>query len=141
MILCDTGPIVALINSTGGQHELCQSTLTSLPPRPLLTTWPCVTEAMHFLHRSGGFSAQDEFWSWLSRGFVRLIRPRESDHLRLRELMKKFSDNPMDLADASLVLAAEQLRLRTVFTLDSHFRAYRIHGKRLFSIIPRKLGR
>ena len=39
--------------------------------------------------------------------------------------MRQYHDAPMDLADASLVVAAERLNLRRIFTLDSHFRAYR----------------
>jgi len=42
------------------------------------------------------------------------------------ELMDRYSDHPMDLADASLVAAAEALRSTTVFTLDrGDFAAYR----------------
>jgi hypothetical protein len=40
--------------------------------------------------------------------------------------MEEYSDHPMDLADASLVAAAEALRVTRVFTLDrSDFSAYR----------------
>jgi hypothetical protein len=34
------------------------------------------------------------------------------------ELMRRYEDHPMDLADASLVVAAEALRVITVFTID-----------------------
>lgn len=50
--------------------------------------------------------------------------------------MDKFSDLPMDFADASLVLAAEILGTSKVFTLDSDFTIYRINGRKAFEIIP-----
>ena len=40
--------------------------------------------------------------------------------------MARYADLPMDLADASLIVAAESLRLRKVFTIDRDFSAYRI---------------
>ncbi|ETX06452.1 hypothetical protein [Candidatus Entotheonella palauensis] len=50
--------------------------------------------------------------------------------------MQQYHDAPMDLADASLVAAAEQLRLRRIFSLDRHFHAYRIDGKDSFDVNP-----
>jgi len=49
--------------------------------------------------------------------------------------MQKYADAPMDFADASLVATAETLRLRRVFTLDHHFRAYRVDGD-YFDVVP-----
>ncbi len=50
--------------------------------------------------------------------------------------MEKYNDTPMDLADASLVAAAESLNLRYVFTLDTDFRIYRINSSIPFEIVP-----
>jgi hypothetical protein len=45
---------------------------------------------------------------------------------RLDELMAKYADLPMDLADASLVLLAEHLGHRRILSMDVRdFRAYR----------------
>ena len=46
--------------------------------------------------------------------------------VRMAELMGKYRDKPMDLADASLVAAAEHLSLRRVFTIDRDFYIYRL---------------
>ncbi len=51
-------------------------------------------------------------------------------------LMRQYHDSPMDLADASLVVVAEQRNLRQIFTLDSHFQAYRINGTYPFEVVP-----
>ena len=51
------------------------------------------------------------------------------------ELMDKYSDQPMDFADATLVVLAEKYRTDIVFTLDfSDFRAYKyLKGHRHYS--------
>jgi uncharacterized protein len=54
----------------------------------------------------------------------------------MRVLMRQYRDTPMDLADASLVVAAERLNLHRIFTLDSHFYAYRINGTHSFEVVP-----
>jgi len=41
----------------------------------------------------------------------------------------------MDLADASLVATAETLGIRQIFTLDSDFYVYRLHGTHLRSFL------
>ena len=50
--------------------------------------------------------------------------------------MEKYQDTPMDVADASLVTAAESLGQTRIFTLDSDFYVYQIHGKKAFEIVP-----
>ena len=50
--------------------------------------------------------------------------------------MDQYRDTPMDLADASLVAVAEQLDQTRIFTLDQHFRIYRLKGTKAFDIIP-----
>ena len=46
---------------------------------------------------------------------------------RAFELMERYSDHPMDLADASLVVAAEELGTRKIFTFDRNdFEAFRL---------------
>ena len=51
-------------------------------------------------------------------------------------LMDQYRDAPTDLADASLVAVAETLSLRTVFTIDRHFYAYRTADKQAFQAVP-----
>jgi predicted nucleic acid-binding protein len=55
---------------------------------------------------------------------------------RAFELMEQYADHPMDLADASLIVAAEMLRTRKIFTIDRNdFATYRIRrGHRYYSV-------
>lgn len=73
--------------------------------------------------------------AFLADGLIESHQATEADWMRMRDLMRTHSDTPMDFADASLVAAAERLNQRRVFTLDSHFRAYRIHGDIAFDIV------
>ena len=123
--LTDTGPLVALVNVNNPYHEQANGILSRLPKVPLVTTWPCLTEAMYLLFQAGGYSAQDELWGWVADGLLRLHLPTEDEWQRMRELMAQYRDAPMDLADASVVVAAEVLPVSRVFTLDRHFYAYR----------------
>ncbi len=91
---------------------------------------------MHLLWRAGGLLAQDELWSYLADGLVVLHIPQGTEWERMRALMRQYHDAPMDLADASLVAAAERSQLRRIFSLDRHFHAYRIDGQRPFEVIP-----
>jgi len=134
--LCDTGPLVALVDRDDPHHVRCVAALRTLPAQPLLTTWPCLTEAMDLLWRAGGVPAQDELWGYLANGLVVLHVTEAQEWERMRVLMQQYQDAPMDLADASLVVAAERLHLRRIFTVDRHFHAYRIDGTHPFDVIP-----
>jgi len=136
MILVDTGPLVALIDKGQGElHARCvasyqQSTV------PLVTTWCCFTETMYFLSELRGWSAQNILWQFLDRKALQLHCTTEAECQRMKILMEKYQDVPMDLADASLVAAAESRKLRRIFTLDSDFYVYRLHDKDAFDVIP-----
>ncbi len=54
----------------------------------------------------------------------------------VKELMGKYHDIPMDLADASLVVAAESRNLYRVFTTDGDLYIYRLKDGRAFEVIP-----
>ena len=53
-MLCDTGPLVAIVDRRDVHHKACLSALESIPQGSLITTWPCLTEAMHLAWRAGG---------------------------------------------------------------------------------------
>jgi len=86
-----------------------------------------------------GFSskAQDGLGSLLEGGVVKILQLDGTDLPRMRELMRKYRDLPMDLSDAGLVRVAERERISRVFTIDRRdFELYRSRGVRRFTIIP-----
>lgn len=134
MIIADAGPLVALIDARDPDHRACRAALESIST-PLLTTWPAFTEAMYLLG-SGGWRAQSALWDRVADGSLSVAADDHIDLRRVRRLMEKYSDVPMDLADATLVALAEQLETPRVFTLDSDFRVYRFKGRRAFELVP-----
>jgi len=66
---------------------------------------------------------------------LRVYEIQEGDYHRLLELMERYQDRPMDLADASLVLAAEKTGFRRILTLDSDFLFYRIKDQDTFDVV------
>jgi predicted nucleic acid-binding protein len=132
----DTGPLVALINRNDPNHVLCTTTAKQLPACPLVTTWPCFTEAMYLVFRAGGFPAQAALWRLRTTGRLLLHDLSVAEVDRMVELMEKYRDRPMDLADASLVVVAEHLRIRRLFTLDNDFHIYRLADGSALDLVP-----
>jgi predicted nucleic acid-binding protein len=132
-VLVDTGPLVAIIDSSDAFHDRCVDVLRELHD-PLFTVWPVITEAMHLV---GSPVAQERLWDVLEEGGLRLKPLDATDAPQMRALMRKYRDQPMDLADAALVRVAEREQLNTVFTTDrSDFSVYRLHGSRRFRLLP-----
>jgi predicted nucleic acid-binding protein len=134
MILVDAGPLIALIHQDDNQHERCRDAFAQLN-EPLGTVWPVVTEALHLLNFS--WRAQDALWQMIATSAIEIMPLGIEDVPRIRELMHKYRDLPMDLADGALVRVAERERLRRIFTLDRRdFQVYRPARLGRFAIIP-----
>ena len=134
MILVDAGPLVALVHKDDRHHESCATLMRSLR-EPLGTCWPVVSEAMHLLRFS--WEAQDNLWEMIASEVPQLLNVGADDVPRMRELMGKYRDLPMDLADAALVRLAEREGIRRVFTTDRRdFSIYRPLKIGRFEIVP-----
>jgi predicted nucleic acid-binding protein len=133
-VLVDAGPLVALLDRTDPHHDDCVAALKA-EREPLVTVWPAFTEAMYLLGSS--WRGQKALWSQVELGALRLAPLDEQDAPHMRELMEKYRDLPMDLADAALVRVAEREDLTRIFTLDRrHFSVYRPGRRRRFAILP-----
>jgi uncharacterized protein len=49
--------------------------------------------------------------------------------------MEKYKDRLMDLADATLVVTAENLKIKQFLTFDSDFFFYRMNNSEVFEVI------
>ena len=124
MILIDTGPFVALFDPQDAEHSRCKDTLQAIR-EPLFTTIPVLTEAFHLLTPNS--IGADRLRDFILEGGASLWFLDHPSTTRAFELMEQYGDHPMDLADASVIVAAESLRTTRVFTLDlTDFRRYRI---------------
>ena len=136
MILTDTGPLIALLDADDRHHQRCRSAIEKLPAEPMLTTWPCFTEAIYLLGSVGGYSYQKQLWNLYTAGRLCLHTSSASEVERMNKLMDTYQDTPMDLADASLVAAAESLSIQQIFSLDSHFYIYRLPDGSVLQVTP-----
>ena len=133
-MLVDAGPLVALLSRHDAHYRRCKAVFRRLRD-PMLTVWPALTEAMHLLRDSWG--GQDKLFGLLEVGSVEIAPLGPSDLSRMRQLMQKYHDLPMDLADAALVTVAEREGITRVFTLDRHdFEVYRPAKIGRFSLVP-----
>ncbi len=135
MTLVDATPLIALLNTRDPNYATSRETLMKLPP-PLHTTWPVITEAMYFLHKYVGWAGQHALWQMMQKNQVVVVNLDEAMTSRAFNLMEKYRDVPMDLADATLVALAEHLDTKIVFTLDSDFRVYRFKNRQAFKVVP-----
>ena len=124
MILVDTGPLVALFDPADGQHHRCVRTLEGIR-EPIQTTVPVLTEAFHML--GPNTAGSDRLREFIAGGGLSVWFFDRASLTRAFELMELYADHPMDLADASLIAAAESLQTRKVFTVDRRdFETYRV---------------
>ncbi|HTV60375.1 MAG TPA: PIN domain-containing protein [Verrucomicrobiae bacterium] len=134
MILVDAGPLVAFVDAGDQHHARCVAALRGLR-EPMATVWPALTEAMYLLADLP--KAQEALWEMVQRGALQLAPLGEADVPRIRELMRKYSNRPMDLADAALLCVAEREGLRKIFTVDRRdFSVYRLHGRTRPILLP-----
>jgi len=132
-VLVDAGPFVALIDQRDEHHARCVDALRGIRD-PLVTVWPAVVEAMYLLDT---WIEQATLWAMIETGPIALAPLGDEDVSRLRELMGKYRDLPMDLADAALVHVAERDGYRRIFTLDRRgFEVYRVAGRERLTLVP-----
>lgn len=130
----DAGPLVALIDADDQHHRRCRVALKSIGG-PLVTVWPPFTEAMYLLGDLP--KGQEALWEMVARQALHLLPLDQEDVPRIRELMRKYADRQMDLADAALIRVAEREGIRKIFTVDrKDFSVYRLHGRTRPAIVP-----
>ncbi len=91
---------------------------------------------MHLL--AGTRGGPDALCDMVSDGVLKLIQLEPADLARIKALMQKYRDRPMDFADAALVCAAERERLTRILTFDSDFEVYRLARRARFTLLPHR---
>ncbi|MBI2752023.1 MAG: PIN domain-containing protein [Betaproteobacteria bacterium] len=136
-IVADTGPIVSFLYRDDPDHALVKAYLRDHPVA-LVTTWPVIAEAWHLLLARVGIKPALALMRWVKANGLRVVAPHEDDPTALLELLERYADHPMDLADATLVLLAERSGITEVLTLDRpEFDSYRTRdGRSLVNPLP-----
>jgi uncharacterized protein len=130
--LIDAGPLIALFDKNDSYHERAVSFLKR-SQGSLITTWPVITEVSHMLDFST--KTQINFLKWINRGGLQIFELEFHHLIRVIELSEKFTDVPMDLADATLIVASEAKGITKIASIDSDFYIYRdIRKKYLINV-------
>ena len=131
-VLVDASALVALLDRDDAWHERAIKVLKRIRD-PLATVWPALTEAMYLL--ADNARGPDALCDMVTDGALKLLPLDAADLSRIKLLMRKYRDLPMDFADAALVRAAEREWLTRIVTFDDHFRVYRLPRRARFTLL------
>lgn len=120
--LVDAGPLIALFDKSDRYHDQAVDFLKK-SQWSLITTWPVITEVSHMLDFNT--RTQLNFLQWINRGGLHIFDLEYGHIVRMIELCEKFKDVPMDLADATLIVASEVRGIQSIATIDCDFYVYR----------------
>lgn len=134
-LIADTGPIVALWDSSDQYHPWALESLKDFVG-PLHTCEAVLTEAFFLLARVPK-GCRHLIATLRKRDVIKLLWGFENNKDAVLNLLEKYQDAPVSLADACLVSMAEAVKNPVIWTTDSHFKIYRLrNGKRIPLIIP-----
>ena len=138
-VLLDTGPLVAYLTERDAYHDWAIGTFAGLDP-PAITCEPVLTEAAFLVVRNGQPATLVLDYALESEMHIGLQLEREMQIIS--DLIRRYANVPMSLADACLVRLAEMTDL-PICTLDRDFAIYRTGRRRALNLImpsdPRSL--
>ncbi len=138
-MLIDSGVLLAAVSPRDSWHAVCRNLLGDVE-KPLITTTAVATELFHFVRKDRW--RKDLVWQLFSTGVVEVADIVQADMPLLEDLMRRYSDRPMDFADATLVHVAARERIHTILTIDhADFETYRIGRNTHFRIQPARDAR
>ena len=130
--LVDTGPLVAMCDRADTHHKWTVASLESVAGA-LTTCEPVLTEACFLLKRHYG--GADAIFELLDHDLLCIEFDLAAEYKRVQQLMSRYADLPVSLADACLVRMTELIPNARVMTLDSDFMVYRRHGRQAIPLL------
>ncbi len=136
MILLDTSGLLSAIDGSQRHHGVCAEVLAAAAP-PLLLSPFVLAELDYLLATQVGVQAQLALVDEVARGVYRLEPFGTQDIAVAADIMRRYSNLAIGLADASIVVLAQRHGSRDVLTLDErHFRTLRAPSGRRFRVLP-----
>ena len=136
MILLDTSGLLAAIDESQRQHEAAARVLRAAPTPFLLSPF-VLAELDYLLAKRVSMSAARALLEQVSASVFRLECFDAADIDAAIQVIDRFGDQAVGIADASLVVLADRYGTRDVLTLDErHFRALRDGKGRPFRLLP-----
>ena len=129
--LIDAGPVVAYLDRNDPDHDWAVKSFLTCDH--FATCEAVLTESFYLLSKT--HNGVDLLAAFCETGAL-TIDFRLLDHaVAIRELMEKYRNIPMDLADACLVLMAEENPQATIITTDRDFLLYRTRNRRQLHLL------
>lgn len=137
MILVDTGAWLALVDHGDAYHERCRRFFRGNREQ-MVTTLPVLVETVHLMYARVGVERTLRWLDAVAATGLVVRDSRQAELARLIALMQRYANLPMDVADASLVLAAEDLGDGRIVTTDERdFDTYRWKDRAPFTNLLR----
>lgn len=135
-LVVDTGPLYAAADRTDDFHGACSRLLTETD-ETLAVPAPVLVELWWLTHRRLPPDVFDRFLATVVDGSLTVIDLTEADYRRIRELLRRYEDLPLDFVDAAVVAVAERLDEPKVATLDRRdFSVVRPRHVVSFTLLP-----
>lgn len=136
MIVLDTSGLLAAIDQSQRRHASCAETLAHARA-PLILSPFVLAELDYLLSTEVGADAEAALLDEVARGVYRLEAFSASEVATAVEIITRYRDLGIGLADASIVVLAHKYGVREILTLDErHFRALRTIDRKKFRLLP-----
>jgi predicted nucleic acid-binding protein len=132
-VLLDTGVIVALLDRSESSHKACAGTVRELLA-PLITCEAVIAESCYLLRNLPG--ASEAVIGNISAGIFQIPFQLSRESAGVKQVLRKYRDRGIDLADACLLRLAEEFGAGDILTLDRDFAIYRWGKNKPFRMLP-----
>ena len=122
--IVDAGPLIALFDASDKHHKKTRQQLQAFRKKhkgKLITSWPVITEACHLLHKHVHLEGEMDFIRWVMQGGLEIYDVNFEHLQKILNLQYKYRDIPTDLADATLVIIAQETGIKKIFSVDKDF--------------------
>jgi predicted nucleic acid-binding protein len=131
-VLLDTGVIVALLDRGERFHEACAEIVRGLAS-PLVTCEAVIAESCYLLRGLSG--APEAVIENVVAGIFQLPFQLSREASGVKQVLRKYRDRKIDLADACLIRLADEFETADILTLDKDFEIYRWRKNKPFRIL------
>ncbi|PYU65447.1 MAG: pilus assembly protein [Acidobacteria bacterium] len=132
-VLLDTGFIVALLDRSESFHKTCARAVQEVEA-PLVTCEAVITESCYLLRNLSG--ASEAVIENIAAGIFQIPFQLSRDTAGVKQVLRKYKDRKIDLADACLIRLADQFGTADILTLDQDFAIYRWGKNKPFRVLP-----
>ena len=136
MIIVDTSGLIAFFSESGSQHEAVAAWVDQNDQVMVVSPY-VLAEVDYLVATRRGVDAELAVLGELSGGAYDLAAMGVEDVAAARQVVERYRDLGIGLADASLAVLAQRYRTRTILTLDrKHFSVMRPLDGGAFEIVP-----